>query len=89
MPVQNILFCTGHITGGNNKDAKFVVESFFDPMNDLYPEKKRVDLHMFDGASVCIKAHRYQSLYILCCHLLLEQSIPAIICLKGGNILRK
>ena len=50
--VQNILDCTGHITGGPNKDEKFVAESFFDPMNDLDPEKKLVDLHMFNGPSV-------------------------------------
>ena len=50
--------CTGHITGGHKKDAKFVAESFFDPMNDLDPEKKLVDLHMFDGASVCRKVQK-------------------------------
>ena len=37
---QNIVDFTGHITGGYKKYAKFVVESFFDPMNDLDPEKK-------------------------------------------------
>ena len=31
--VQNILDCTGHTTGGHKKDVRFVVESFFDPMN--------------------------------------------------------
>ena len=50
--------CTGHITGGHKKYDKFVAESLFDPMNDLDPEKKRVDLHMFDGASVCRKAKK-------------------------------
>ena len=45
--------CTGHITCGHKKDAKFVAESFFDTMNNLSPEKKLVDLHMSDGASVC------------------------------------
>ena len=50
--VQSIVDCTGHIKGGHNKDDKFVAESFFDPMNDLDPEKKLVDLHMFDGASM-------------------------------------
>ena len=53
--VQNIMYCTGHITGGHNKDAKFVAKSFFDQMNDLDPEKKSVDLHVFDGARVCRK----------------------------------
>ena len=48
MSVQGILDCTGHTIGGQNKDAKFVAESFFDPMNKLDPEKKLVDLHMFD-----------------------------------------
>ena len=38
------------------KYAKFVVDIFFDTMNYLDPEKKRVDLNMFDGASVCRKA---------------------------------
>ena len=28
---------------------------FFYPMNDLDPEKKLVDLHMFDGVSVCVE----------------------------------
>ena len=56
MPVQNIVDCTGHITGGHNKNATFFAESFFDPMNDLDREKKLVDLHMFDGVIVCIKA---------------------------------
>ena len=44
--------CTGHITGGQKKDSIFVADSFFDPINDLDPEIKLVDLHMFDGASV-------------------------------------
>ena len=52
MSVQNIVDCTGHITGGHNKDDKFVAEILFDPMNDLDTENKLVDLHMFDGASV-------------------------------------
>ena len=51
--VQNILDCTGHITGGHKEYAKFVAEILFDPMNDLDPEKKIVDLHMFDGP-VCV-----------------------------------
>ena len=59
MSVQNIVYCTGHITGGRKKGAKFVAESFFDPMIDLYQEKELVDLHVFDGASVCIKAQKY------------------------------
>ena len=53
---QKIVYCKGHITGSHKKDDKFVAESLFDPMNDLDPEKKLVGLHMFDGASVCIKA---------------------------------
>ena len=51
--------CTGHITGGHNKDTKFVVESLFDPMNELDPKKKIVDLHMFDGDIVCRKSQKY------------------------------
>ena len=47
---------TGHITGGHKKDDKFVVESFIDLLNDLDPETKLVNLHMFDGANVCRKA---------------------------------
>ena len=34
------------------------LESFLGPMNDLDPEKKLVDLHRFDGASVCRKANK-------------------------------
>ena len=47
---------TGHITGGHNKYTKFVADSLFDPMYNFDPEKKLVDLHMFDRASVCRKA---------------------------------
>ena len=47
--------CTVNITGGQKKDAIFVADSFFDPINDLDPEKKLVDLHIFNGASVCRK----------------------------------
>ena len=35
--VQKIWYCTGHITGGHKNDAKFIADSFFDPMNDLDP----------------------------------------------------
>ena len=56
--VQNIVDCTGHITGVHKKYAKFVAESFFDPMDDLDPENKLVDLHMFYGASVCRKSQK-------------------------------
>ena len=49
---------TGHIIGGHKKDAKFVAKSFFYPMDYLDQEKKLVDLHMFDGASVCRKAKK-------------------------------
>ena len=55
MSLQKIVECTDQITGVHKKDAKCFAESFFDPTNDLYPEKKLVDLHMFVGASVCIK----------------------------------
>ena len=54
--VQNIVDFTGHITCGHKKDAKCFAESFFDTTDDLDPQKKLVDLHMFDGASVCRKA---------------------------------
>ena len=59
MSVQNIVDCTGHITGGYKKDDKFVADSLFDPINDLDIEKKLVDLHMFDEACVCRKAQKY------------------------------
>ena len=58
MSVQNIVDCTGHITGGHKKYDNFVAESFFDLMNNLDPEKKLVDLHMFNGASVCRKSQK-------------------------------
>ena len=56
MSLQKILNCTFHIAGGHKKDYKFVAGSFFDPINDLDRDKKLVDLHMFDGSSVCRKA---------------------------------
>ena len=36
----------------------FFADSFFGPINDLDPENKLMDLHMFDGSSVCIKAQK-------------------------------
>ena len=59
MSFQNSVYCTGHITGGHNKDCKFVADIFFDPMSNPDPDKKIVDLQMFDGASACIKAKKY------------------------------
>ena len=58
MSVQNIVDCIGNIPGGHKKYDKFVSDSYFDTMNDLDPEKKLVDLHMFDGASICRKAKK-------------------------------
>ena len=72
MSVQNIVDCTGHITGGHKKDAKFVADSFFDPMNDFDPEKKLVDLHMFGGAWVCRKDQK-----------LLKVVYPMLSCIFG------
>ena len=57
--VKNIVDCTSHITVDHKKDAKFVADSFFDTINELYLEKKLVDLNIFDGSSVCIKAEKY------------------------------
>ena len=37
--VQKIVECTVHITGGHNKDANSFAEIFFDPINDLDPDK--------------------------------------------------
>ena len=56
MSFQKIVDCTGHITGCHKKNAKLVAEGFFDTMHYLDPEKKLVDLHMFDGANVKRKA---------------------------------
>ena len=50
--------CTGNITGGNKKDDEFVPDIFFDPMNDLDQEKKILDLHMFNIASVCRRVQK-------------------------------
>ena len=58
--LQNIMDCTGHITGGNKKDSKFVADSFFDSMNDLDTDKKLVDLHMLYGSSVYRKAKKIE-----------------------------
>ena len=48
--------CKCHTTGGHKKDDSVFAEIFFDPTDELDPEKKLVDLHMFDGTSVCRKA---------------------------------
>ena len=63
MSVQNIVYCKGHITGGYKTDSKFVAESFFHPMNDLDPEKKLVDLNMFDGAIMCRRAQNILKIF--------------------------
>ena len=57
--VKNIVDCTGHIAGGHTKDAKYFADIFFDPMNGPDPVKKLVDLHMFDGDSVCRIPQKY------------------------------
>ena len=74
MSVQKIVDCTGHITGGHKKDSKFVAESLFDTMKDLDPERKLVDLHMFDGASVCRKAQK-----------ILKVVYPILSCIVGAE----
>ena len=56
--VQNIVDCTDHITGVHKKDSKFVVDTFFDKNNDLDPEKKLLELYMFNVPSVCKKAQK-------------------------------
>ena len=58
MSVQNIVDSTGHITGVHKKDAICFADTSFDSINDLDPDKKLTDLHMFDGASVCRKAQK-------------------------------
>ena len=50
---------TGHITDGHKNDSKFVAEILFNTINDIDPEKKCVDLYIFDGSSVCRKAKKY------------------------------
>ena len=52
--------CIGHIICCQDKDAKFVAEILFDPVNDLDTEKKVVDLHIFYGYSVCRKAKKIE-----------------------------
>ena len=56
VPVQKIVDCKVYTKGGHKKDVNCFLESFFDSMNDLDPEKKLLDLHIFDGESVCRKA---------------------------------
>ena len=50
--------CTDHVTGEHKKDADCFAETFFDTMDDLDAENKPVDVHIFDGASVCRKAQK-------------------------------
>ena len=59
VPVQNILYFTGHITGDHKKGSEFVTESFFYPMNYLDPDNTLVYIHMFYGASVCRRAQKH------------------------------
>ena len=84
MSVQIILYCIDHITGVHKKDAKFVAEILFSPMNDLDTEKKIVDLHMVYGASVCRKTQK-----ILKVVYTMLSCIVGAVCLKGGHIFRK
>ena len=72
--VQNILDCTGHITGGHKKNAKFLAGGFFDTMNFPDPEKKLLDLYMFNGDSVCRKAQKvFKVVY------------PMLLCILGAD----
>ena len=61
--------CTDHVTGGYKKDADFFAETFFDTMDDLDAENKPVDVHIFDGTSVCRKAQQILKVFypILSC----------------------
>ena len=63
MSVQEIVDCTGHITGGHKKDDNVFAESLFDTMNELDPDKKFEDLSMFDGAIVGRKANQLKVVY--------------------------
>ena len=72
--VQNIVDCTGHITGDYKKDDKFVADSLFDPINDLDTENKLVDPYMFDEASVCRKAQN-----------ILKVFYPILSCIVGAE----
>ena len=58
--VPNIVNCTGHITSGHKKAAKFVAGILFHPMSDLDPGKKLVYLHIFDKASGYRKAEKIE-----------------------------
>ena len=66
--------CTVHATGGYKKDAKHFAESFFGPINDLDPENKLVDLHMFNGASVFRRAQK-----------ILKVVYPILSCIIGAE----
>ena len=81
--------CIVQITGGHKKDAKFVAEIFFDPTNDLDPERKLVDLHMFDGSSVCRKAQKIiKFVYpIMSCIVGADNTFHNVF--EGGHIFRK
>ena len=72
--VQNILDCTSYITGDHKKDAIYFAESFFDTMDDFDKENKPVDLHMFDGTSVCRKAQE-----------ILKVVYPMLSCIFGSD----
>ena len=54
MLVQKIVDFTGHITCGHKKDAEFVSDIFFDPINDLDPEKN-MWTYIYSMEAVCVE----------------------------------
>ena len=62
--------------------------SFIQLMNLI--QRRNFWTYIFLMEPVCAERLKtYWRLFIICCHVFLEQSITAIICLKGGHLLRK
>ena len=86
---KKVLDCTYHITGGHKKDANFFRKFSLIQFRTLI-HRRNLWNYICSMDPVCEeKFKKYWRLSILCCHVLLEQSIPAIMCLNGRNILRK
>ena len=72
---QSKIFWTVQVTSQMvTRRMQFFAESLFDPIYDLDPEKKLVDLHMLDGSSVCRKAQ-----------IILKVVYPILSCILGTD----
>ena len=72
--VLEVVDCSEHMVKGGKKDAEYIAELFLPWMKKLDPNKQRVDLLFFDGASNVQKAGK-----------ILEVAYPRVTCLHAAE----